>query len=929
MLPLMLSVSVLLIGVILGAIWCNRLCQRIQFIAANNPALNCISVSYIAICLMKTAFFFPFEWKPQVSLWFALSPELERHWLGRDIRTAAQNWNVLQKNLIRRTLFIRTRRILGNAQRSNQIHPEISHQAIYDAQKILRRSGLDSVFSSAVVKSRKIMSGILSILVLCFVGTMTSALSVFLCEERDSMWFIAQEPTVECSTSSVQYVKLISIAIIAVLLYAVFVPMLVLLALKSRWSQHMRAHDRKAFEALFGFLTTRYSRACFMWELVVLLFKALSVIVPVLFADLPARACIFMIVISVSYAALVFNYSPFANAVMNFVEKGCHICVIIMYFSALIFACEAGGSPLLDEYQKSFVAIFLCIVCIVSSAMCVLASVYEHAFLLLFHNDIVISKWTQALQLAIGDCLQPVSNLFLYFYVYYNSSARHCIVRKKRKWNEEIAQLLLLEGTDDFDRAPWLLKCAMRFKRWFTATIFAIIHRGDLECDSASIARALQSPEAQLMQCFSKIEQKLSQKTMHEKSFGNTGGNCANSSFIMRLLQKLMFWKQVLETPQSHRLDTLSSGEYDPPHEFIYDFRQKHSFVCQSFSSTSISIWLTILLFQEEADRSQSQDQSLYMSRMVKQLGPLKQAVLSTFMVVQDVSHRDATGSNDHVSRSNLAHFLNKMYLNTQGVCLLRFANMSFLDHSEIFADKGFEDFSRHSMFVVPIRNLMAAQRQSIMEPATKKVLRIRDSSISNRMKPLFSQDEQTQQHLATIDHTNSPSFESSQSFHSGSHNMHRRGVLPSVSTRETHKIRPRVQSSLRARDLESDRVSTVDVQSRCGDGDLEKALTLKVQTLMNELLDMKSYSEVYQKRLEWAEKTISHLKLQNDELKKQLSLRETSFHRDAPNAASDSVSASAFQECEEFDLSNHSEFTEELAKDRLDFSKQSVDGSH
>ena len=250
-------------------------------------------------------------------MWFALSPELEGRWLGRELRTAGQNWDVFHTHL---KSTILTNRLFGVARRSNRVYPAHSRIAVQNLQKIVSDAGLESAFASAVNKGRKFCSGFFSILVLCFVGTLTSALSAFSCEERDGIWFLVQEPTVECSMASRHYLKLFSIAIAAVLLYAVVVPALVLFSLRSTWSLNMRSNDREAFESLFGFLTSRYRSACYMWELVIFLYKAVSVAVPALYLSSPVKQAVIMIVISVTYTALVFNYTPFADGLMNFVE---------------------------------------------------------------------------------------------------------------------------------------------------------------------------------------------------------------------------------------------------------------------------------------------------------------------------------------------------------------------------------------------------------------------------------------------------------------------------------------------------------------------------------------------------------------------------------------------------------------------------------
>jgi len=81
-------------------------------------------------------------------------------------------------------------------------------------------------------------------------------------------------------------------------------------------------------------------------------------------------------------------------------------------------------------------------------------------------------------------------------------------------------------------------------------------------------------------------------------------------------------------------------------------------------------------------------------------------------------------------SESKALHFPKNMYLGSEGVCLVRFAKMTYTDQAEVMADKGLEVFSRHKMYVIPISDLVAAKRQSSFWSVTKKMLklmRIRD----------------------------------------------------------------------------------------------------------------------------------------------------------------------------------------------------------
>jgi len=736
LLPVALSLFVLSIGLVFGTVSCRRFLNRMHQLRSDGAKLPLLRLSSIFNCWLHSVCFLPVEWNPQMFIWYALSPELEARGLGRGLRTSEQNWAVFKTNLKSKIL---SNRVFGVARRSNRVHAAPHAEFLLkDLQKVMFDSGLDCAFAAAVDKGRKFFSGVFSILVLSFVGTLTSALSSFSCEERDRTWFLVQEPTIECSISSPQYMKLSAISITAIFLYAVVVPLFVLFSLWSRWSCNMRSNDRNAFDALFGFLTSRYSSGFFMWELVTFFYKAVSVSVPVFYSSSPIKQSVVMSGISIVYITLLFSYSPFANTLMNFVEKSCHVSVFIMYFSAFIFTCDVAGSPILDNAQKSAVAILLCIICIISSVLCVVSSVYEYFFSLLFHRDLLISKWTRALRLAIGDSLQPFSNLFLFFYVFYNHRTRNNIVQKKRKLNEQMAQLLLLEGTEAYEQAPWWKRLAMRVNRGFELIRFGVKNRNILDCEPAVLKEALLSPEAKLMRCFSKIEDSMSRGLFRTRNnaVADSGQQSGGQSSIMRLLRKLAFWKTDSGLrPAALASRVLPSSEFEPPVDFIRNFADKHLFIIRSFSPASISIWLTILLFNEKCDMGDSQEATFYLSRMVEQLGSMQQAMRSTFTVVQDILRKDnADTESTHTaaSESTVVRFIKSVYLGSEGICLVRFAKMPYLELADVMEHKGLQAFSRHENYVFPISQLIEAQSQTNFRSIARKVLRIRNMTIND-----------------------------------------------------------------------------------------------------------------------------------------------------------------------------------------------------
>jgi hypothetical protein len=60
---------------------------------------------------------------------------------------------------------------------------------------------------------------------------------------------------------------------------------------------------------------------------------------------------------------------------------------------------------------------------------------------------------------------------------------------------------------------------------------------------------------------------------------------------------------------------------------------------------------------------------------------------------------------------------MKKQLLGREGKCLLHFLSYSNRDLGEFFFDKGFVDFSRNEMYVIPVTQLVQAQSQIVSKP--------------------------------------------------------------------------------------------------------------------------------------------------------------------------------------------------------------------
>jgi hypothetical protein len=725
MLPIALSFIVCMSGIIYGAHSCRKLYRQIQTLRANDVKLPYMSFSSLVNCWLHVVFFRPVNWHPRYFMWFALSPYLESRSLGRQLRTPAENWSVLRSTIKSRLAI---GRIFGSMQRSNRVQPMVSDYDVKVLQRTMHTAGLDSSFAGIVFKGRKFASGVFSIIVLSFVGTLTSAISATICEERDGMLFLVQDPTFECSLSTSRYSILFAIAIGAILLYAVVVPAILVILLRSRWSKDMRAGDRTGFDALFGFLTSRYSVSCYMWESVVFVHKGLSVVIPSVYSGSPLQQSVAMMFVSLVYVVLLFRFSPFVNQLMNSVEKATSFSIFMMYFIAVMIVCEVDRRPILDKTQKSLAAILLCIVCATSATFCLFSSLYEYYFLLLLHGDLFISKWYRAFESAIGDSLKQSKNdsMFLFFYTFYNPKSRRSIVFKKRKLNESIAILTSLQHSDVWKSGSvWV-----RFKlyvayMWQWLRFVFLKKKNIIDCEPMIVREALDHPESRLFQRLIKI------RHLHK--------NSKSQSHQHGLFKRMMlFCKRAIFCQQAESFDVepksafkTALAELDPPPEFMSNFSKRYKYLSDALSDNSIRMLMTIILFDQEGDMGDSMPAKAYVQEMLREFEPAKAALRSIFSVVSSIAEIERQAQKD---QSWIVQTAKKVFLGFKGSCLMRFSTLSDREMGELLAGKGFSEFSKWEMLVVPVKQLVSLFHSKAANPLRKTNIQAESSLAADNL---------------------------------------------------------------------------------------------------------------------------------------------------------------------------------------------------
>jgi hypothetical protein len=312
---------------------------------------------------MNVVFFRNVKFNDEKIMWFVLYPFLSSRMEQRVALSGAENWDILRQKIKNRSFSNVFNLFKSSQQRVQDALGNIF--TLHAMQEQARRDQIDLEFSGIVQGGRRFASGVFSILVFTFVGTLTSALSVWVCEERDGNMYLTDDANVECSMNSPEYRRLFDVAIFGIILYGLVLPVTIFLLLRSNWCKQMMTYDLSGFDALFGFITSRYSARFYMWEVVIFFHKTASVLIPT-YADSAVQQSIQMLFVSMVYLFLILKYSPFENEMMNFIEKVSNINVFLMYFCALLFIAEVDGELIVQGSLKDLVGISLCALSLLS-----------------------------------------------------------------------------------------------------------------------------------------------------------------------------------------------------------------------------------------------------------------------------------------------------------------------------------------------------------------------------------------------------------------------------------------------------------------------------------------------------------------------------------------------------------------------------------
>jgi hypothetical protein len=149
--------------------------------------------------------------------------------------------------------------------------------------------------------------------------------------------------------------------------------------------------------------------------------------------------------------------------------------------------------------------------------------------------------------------------------------------------------------------------------------------------------------------------------------------------------------------------------ELEPPPQFMSSFSPKFRFISDSFSDESIRILLTLLIFDRDDDMGNSRMAKSYLQCLRQELLPMKMAMQSIFLIVAEIAEQEQQVQNRQMW---MVRFLKQKLLGLEGSCLSRFSTYSDREMGEFFADKGFEEFSKTEMMLIPVQQLVSAATQ-------------------------------------------------------------------------------------------------------------------------------------------------------------------------------------------------------------------------
>lgn len=284
------------------------------------------------------------------ALWNALNP-----WLSE-----RSNLTVLSQKTRRRTVL---QQHLYNSDGFKKTMASGLPQEWLEMKSCVLELDLETSFARSAKRFRLLLASALSIFVFTFQGSIEAALSTFDCKEVNGVPYLRSNPNVQCDFSNAMYPNMIAITAVGVGIYCVFLPLIALLTLRSRWCREMYMHDNMAYNHIFGFLTSLYTKACSYWELAACAKKLVFVAIPVLISKDPLVQSVAMFLWLIIYMFVIVKKHPMVGF-LNDIETLSCVGVIVGSFASIFFTVEYGGEKVLQGSARDFAGLVLVLICL-------------------------------------------------------------------------------------------------------------------------------------------------------------------------------------------------------------------------------------------------------------------------------------------------------------------------------------------------------------------------------------------------------------------------------------------------------------------------------------------------------------------------------------------------------------------------------------
>ena len=159
------------------------------------------------------------------------------------------------------------------------------------------------------------------------------------------------------------YVRMISSTVAGMVIYCILLPVVTIITLRSRWCRDVYIHDSMAYSQIFGFLTSLYTKACSLWELVACARKVVFVAIPILISKESLVQSVSMFLWLIFYTFVIIRMQPMASSHLNQLEVLSCVSVIVGSFSSIFFVIEYKGEQVLSGASRDLTGLLLVLVC--------------------------------------------------------------------------------------------------------------------------------------------------------------------------------------------------------------------------------------------------------------------------------------------------------------------------------------------------------------------------------------------------------------------------------------------------------------------------------------------------------------------------------------------------------------------------------------